>query len=89
VGRDGAGGDDDARFIIRMVLLKCLQVFPYIDHLVVGIADKSPLLHHVSTRQSNLKREKNDGSQMRIQEYIYTQRDCYYVPYVIKMLAPD
>lgn len=32
-------------------------MFPYIDHFVVSIPDKPPLLHHMAAR-SNLKRRK-------------------------------
>jgi len=74
---------NDARFIIRMVpneiLLECLQVFPYIDHLIIGIPDKSSLLHHVSSRQSSLKCEKNDTSQMLAPDtfFLFHSRDYY------------
>lgn len=30
-------------------------MFPYIDHFIIGIPDKPPLLHHMATCQSNLK----------------------------------
>lgn len=30
-------------------------MFPYIDHFVIGVADKPPLLQHMPTRQSSLK----------------------------------
>lgn len=33
-------------------------MFSYIDHFVIGVAYKPPLLHHMAARRSNLKYER-------------------------------
>lgn len=57
-------------------------MFPYIDHFIIGIPDKSPLLHHIVTCQSNLKHGKTIYQISRYVEKITTLIIyCIIMPY--------
>lgn len=51
-------------------------MFPYIDHLVVCVPDKPPLLHHMTTCQSNLLQKIT----ILLLTYYYYHAEAYHEP---------